>query len=234
MLFTIRAKVVLEVFEYSQSKVLWSSSSLLEHFSLGWPVEQLGCLIYVLRFVPLFTRGCNLCQDDAEDLNYVLIHMPNLTSLDLSDNPLEDEGIRYVHYWSGFILNLDIYLSDTCKTKLTSLLVSLEKCYRMLIVIIPFPLVSLSCSNFFSRSLIPYFVKAFEKASPISDVNLQNCSLSCKGVTEFLESSQTLREPLNSLSVAENNLSRQVGTLLVCADCVLSSVVVFNFIHQFE
>lgn len=102
-------------------------------------------------------RGCNLCQDDAEDLNYVLIHMPNLTSLDLSDNPLEDEGIR---------------------------------------------------------SLIPYFVKAFEKASPISDVNLQNCSLSCKGVTEFLESSQTLREPLNSLSVAENNLSSSVAAPL--------------------
>ncbi|KAM0941958.1 putative leucine-rich repeat domain superfamily [Dioscorea sansibarensis] len=102
-------------------------------------------------------RGCNLCQDDAEDLNYVLIHMPNLTSLDLSDNPLEDEGI--------------------------------------------------------SR-LIPYFVKAFEKTPPLLDVNFQNCNLSCKGVTEFLESSQTLREPLNSLSVAENNLCSSVAAPL--------------------
>ncbi|KAJ0966560.1 hypothetical protein J5N97_023477 [Dioscorea zingiberensis] len=101
--------------------------------------------------------GCNLCKDDAEDLNYVLMHMPNLTSLDLSENPLEDDGIR---------------------------------------------------------NLIPYFVKAFEKSPPLSDVKFQNCNLSCKGVTEFLESSQTLKGPLNSLSVAENNLFSSVAVPL--------------------
>ncbi|XP_068657986.1 uncharacterized protein [Aristolochia californica] len=41
-------------------------------------------------------RGDNLHKEDMEDLKSVLVHnfMPNLQSLDISDNPFEDDGIR--------------------------------------------------------------------------------------------------------------------------------------------
>lgn len=41
-------------------------------------------------------RGSNLDRDDAYDLTYALVHMPNLEVLDISDNPIEDDGIRSV------------------------------------------------------------------------------------------------------------------------------------------
>lgn len=34
-------------------------------------------------------------MNDANDLKSALVHMPKLSSLDIGDNPLEDEGIRW-------------------------------------------------------------------------------------------------------------------------------------------
>nr|TKW25109.1 hypothetical protein SEVIR_3G094500v2 [Setaria viridis] len=39
-------------------------------------------------------RGNNLQQDDVVDLHKILIQMPNLRDLDISGNPIMDEGIR--------------------------------------------------------------------------------------------------------------------------------------------
>lgn len=39
-------------------------------------------------------RNCNLQRDDVDCLRYVLVHIPNLEQLDLSDNPIEDDGFR--------------------------------------------------------------------------------------------------------------------------------------------
>uniref|UniRef100_A0A1D1YNP9 Ribonuclease inhibitor n=1 Tax=Anthurium amnicola TaxID=1678845 RepID=A0A1D1YNP9_9ARAE len=102
-------------------------------------------------------RGNNLGKDDAEDLRCALVHMPYLKRLDLSDNPLTDDGIR---------------------------------------------------------SLIPYFLEAFEKTNHLSDIKIENCSLSSRGVIQLLESIQNLREPLHSVSIADNNLDRYVGAPL--------------------
>ncbi|KAG9447724.1 hypothetical protein H6P81_013852 [Aristolochia fimbriata] len=56
-------------------------------------LERTKCLksLHVLNL-----RGDNLNKDDIEDLKFALVHdyMPNLQSLDLSDNPFEDDGIR--------------------------------------------------------------------------------------------------------------------------------------------
>lgn len=41
-------------------------------------------------------RGSNLDKDDADDLRYALFYMPNLEVLDISSNPIEDDGIRSV------------------------------------------------------------------------------------------------------------------------------------------
>lgn len=48
---------------------------------------------YALRFLLLF-RGNNLCKDDVDSLRYALVHVPYLEVLDISDNSIEDEGIR--------------------------------------------------------------------------------------------------------------------------------------------
>ena len=53
---------------------------------------------YILftNFFPTDIRGNNLDKDDAVDLKCALVHMPNLEVLDISDNPLEDDGIGSV------------------------------------------------------------------------------------------------------------------------------------------
>lgn len=51
-------------------------------------------------------RGNNLWKVDAEDLRYALLIMPNLESLDISDNPIEDDGIRSVDLCSPLISSI--------------------------------------------------------------------------------------------------------------------------------
>ncbi|XP_042518475.1 uncharacterized protein LOC122092199 [Macadamia integrifolia] len=58
----------------------------------------IGKSLQSLRVLNL--RGNNLGTDDADCLKYALVCMPNLESLDISDNPLEDRGIRsLIHYF---------------------------------------------------------------------------------------------------------------------------------------
>ncbi|GAB4833661.1 hypothetical protein Ancab_031906 [Ancistrocladus abbreviatus] len=46
-------------------------------------------------------RGNNLHKNDAEDLKFALVHMPVLETLDLSDNPIGDGGIKLVGCLTG-------------------------------------------------------------------------------------------------------------------------------------
>lgn len=41
-----------------------------------------------------YFRGNELRKDDADNLRYALAHIPNLEFLDISDNPIQDDGIR--------------------------------------------------------------------------------------------------------------------------------------------
>ena len=41
------------------------------------------------------SRENNLQKDDVVDLHKILIKIPNLRDLDISGNPIMDEGIRY-------------------------------------------------------------------------------------------------------------------------------------------
>lgn len=102
-------------------------------------------------------RGNNLCEDDVEDLNHVLVHLPNLKSLDISDNPLLDDGVR---------------------------------------------------------NLTPYFMKAVDKTCPLSDIKIENCSLTGKGVAELLKIFAAFKEPLNTLSIANNHLGSSIAAPL--------------------
>ncbi|XP_043804839.1 uncharacterized protein LOC110628466 isoform X2 [Manihot esculenta] len=99
-------------------------------------------------------RGNNLHKYDVESLRNALFLMPNLEVLDLSDNPIEDEGIR---------------------------------------------------------CLIPYFVEAPERCSPLAVLNLEDCELSWNGVTQLLDTLSTLKRPLRSLTLADNGLGSLVA-----------------------
>ncbi|KAK9281438.1 hypothetical protein L1049_004340 [Liquidambar formosana] len=127
----------------------WTSSSCpLASLRVGKSLQSL----HVLNL-----RGNNLCKGDVDCLKYALVHIPNLKNLDISDNPIEDDGIR---------------------------------------------------------SLIPYIVEASERHSLLSDLKLENCELSCNGVTQLLEILSTLKKPLDSLSIADNGLGRRVAAPL--------------------
>ncbi|XP_038971246.1 uncharacterized protein LOC103706967 isoform X2 [Phoenix dactylifera] len=117
----------------------------------------LGSDLSLTSLSVLSLRGNNLHKEDAEDLNHILVHMPNLRSLDLSDNPITDDGIR---------------------------------------------------------NLIPYFIRALEKAHPLSDIKIENCNLSGMGVAELLRNLPTLKEPLKTLSLADNDLGSFVAAPL--------------------
>ncbi|KAM7501543.1 hypothetical protein LguiB_000447 [Lonicera macranthoides] len=99
-------------------------------------------------------RNTNLQKDDVDCLKYALIHLPNLEILDLSENPIEDDGIK---------------------------------------------------------NLMPYFLEMSERQTPFIDLKLENCELSCNGVTELLLALSTFKKPLNALSIGENELGCKVG-----------------------
>ncbi|XAR61011.1 hypothetical protein NMG60_11034583 [Bertholletia excelsa] len=116
----------------------------------------IGNSLMSLRVLSL--RGNNLCKDDAESLKYALMYMPNLETLDISDNPLEDEGIK---------------------------------------------------------SLIPCLLEMSEKDSHITVLKLENCELSCNGLSQLLGALSTFKRPLDFLSIGGNELGNKVGPTLV-------------------
>ncbi|KAL9257812.1 NLRC3-like protein, partial [Drosera capensis] len=112
-----------------------------------------NCL-HSLRVLNLM--GNSLCKNDIQALKSALVVMPSLEILDLSDNPIGDEGVR---------------------------------------------------------SLIPCFAKS-SKHLFLSDLNLENCKLSCHGVNKLLQALSTTNYPLVSLSLADNDLGSQVTAAL--------------------
>ncbi|XXG42698.1 hypothetical protein AAC387_Pa01g2912 [Persea americana] len=64
------------------------------------------------------------------------------------------------------------------------------------------------------RCLLPYFIQASEKSSSLADMKIENCDLSCFGVTQLLQSLSALREPLNNLSIANNELGCHIAAPL--------------------
>lgn len=152
----INASSSLSILDLSDNNISGWLSELYWRSPSGPPIPLgTGKSLQSLRVLNL--RGNNLNKDDADGLRYALVHMPKLEVLDMSDNPIEDDGIR---------------------------------------------------------SLIPYFVEASEKCTPFADVMLESCELSCDGVTLLIDTLSTLKRPLKSLSVADNDLGSQVAPAL--------------------
>ncbi|XP_054801590.1 uncharacterized protein LOC129305631 [Prosopis cineraria] len=112
---------------------------------------EIGKSLQLLRVLNL--RGNNLRKDDVESLGYALAQMPNLEDLDLSDNPIEDEGIMSL-------------------------------------------------------------IEAYESRSALANLKLENCELSCDGVSHLLDAISTFEGRLKSLSVADNFLGSEIAGAL--------------------
>lgn len=156
------------------------------------------CLLVFRQFFTLLIkllsglRGNDLRKDDVESLRCALVSMPNLEILDISDNPIEDDGIRLDEF---------SFVTSTFNVVGKSLKAAVELC----------------------RCLIPYIMEAPDRCSPLAELYLENCELSCSGATELLDSLSNLKRPLNSLSLADNGLGRFVcwlwyrsNNLLLC------------------
>lgn len=70
------------------------------------------CFISFLLVSCFLSRGNNLQMDDANSLKYALIRMPYLEILDLSDNPIEDEGIKSVCFLFSPVLSITVISSN--------------------------------------------------------------------------------------------------------------------------
>lgn len=129
-------------------------SGWLSHFKWGSGNRPFGIGKSLQSLCLLNLRNNNLQKDDADCLKCALVRMPNLQNLDLSDNPIEDDGIK---------------------------------------------------------SLIPYFVEMSGRPLPFSDLKLENCELTCDGMSQLLEVLSTMKTPLNLLSVGGNGLGSKMG-----------------------
>ncbi|XP_004290025.1 PREDICTED: protein NLRC5 isoform X1 [Fragaria vesca subsp. vesca] len=152
----LNASSSLSILDLSENNISgWLSElSALSKSNTRTPL-RVGKSLQSLRELNL--RGNNLNKDDADDLRYALVHLPNLEVLDMSDNPIGDDGIR---------------------------------------------------------SLIPFLMEASEKCTRFVDLMLENCELSCHGVTELIKTLSSLSRPLKSLSIADNDLGSQVAGVL--------------------
>ncbi|XP_010069680.2 uncharacterized protein LOC104456563 isoform X2 [Eucalyptus grandis] len=59
-------------------------------------VSSIGAGKSLASLCALNLRGNNLHKEDADNLRHALAHMPALRKLDLSDNPIEDDGLRHL------------------------------------------------------------------------------------------------------------------------------------------
>ncbi|XP_057438459.1 uncharacterized protein LOC130730461 isoform X2 [Lotus japonicus] len=83
----------ISVLDLSENRIAGWLSDFNRRLSSGsHACVEIGKSLQQLRVLNL--RGNNLRKDDAESLRYALAHMPNLEDLDISDNLIEDEGIR--------------------------------------------------------------------------------------------------------------------------------------------
>lgn len=127
--------------------------------------------------------------------------MPELQCLDLSDNAIMDGGIRCL----CILMHSSPFLFRETPFELIYLL-SFYLCKQFLLLPLDKIVHDIVCA---CRSLIPYFIWALLKDYPLTDIKLNNCNLSCTGVANLLRSLPPLNTPLNTFSVAENELGRQ-------------------------
>ncbi|TKY62275.1 NLRC3 protein [Spatholobus suberectus] len=160
-----------------------------------------GTSLKLLRVLNL--RENNLQKDDAESLRYALEHVPNLEELDISDNSIEDEGIRnLIPYFVG--------ASETCP-HITCL--KLENCdlsgvgvNHFLHVLSTFkgPLKSLSVADNYLGSQVAEALGKF-LSTPIEVLDIAGIGLGSYG---FQELQNLIKEEIKLVKI---NISKNRG-----------------------
>ncbi|GAB4841291.1 hypothetical protein Ancab_022023 [Ancistrocladus abbreviatus] len=155
-------------------------------------------------------RGNNLHKNDVEDLKFALVHMPVLETLDLSDNPIEDGGIRSLipyfaqtgeHYFLANLKLKNCMLSCDGVTELLEVLTKLK-----------YTLTSLSIADNHLGSQIASALGKF-LGGPIKSLDIRDVGLGSSG---FLELQRCLGELANlvSINISENRGGIQTAEFL--------------------
>ncbi|KAF5458282.1 hypothetical protein F2P56_022319 [Juglans regia] len=161
--------------------------------------SSFGKSLQSLRVLNL--RGNNLQKNDVGSLRYALVHMPNLEVLDISDNFIEDEGIRS-------LIPYFVEASERCSS-LADL--NLEKCdlscnavTELLNALSTFkgPLKSLSLADNFLGSQVAVALGNFLHSS-IQVLNIGGIELGSSGFKE-LQEGMTEELKLVKINISKN------------------------------
>ncbi|KNA13980.1 hypothetical protein SOVF_111630 [Spinacia oleracea] len=155
-------------------------------------------------------RGNNLRKNDLEDLTSALIHMPVLETLDLADNPFEDDGIKCLipHFVKTFehfpLANLNLKnceLSCNGATDLLEVLIALK-----------YPLTSLSLADNDLGSQIAPLLGDFMHTS-IRSLDIKDIGLGSSGFLELRINMPDVVK-LISINISENRGGIQAAEFL--------------------
>ncbi|KAE7997929.1 hypothetical protein FH972_002517 [Carpinus fangiana] len=171
-----------------------SSSDSFSSFGIGKSLQS-------LRVLNL--RGCNLHKEDAACLRYALVQMPNLEVLDISDNSIEDEGIRSLipHFVEDFER-----CSSLADLNLESCELSCDGVTELLNTLSTFkgPLKSLSLADNFLGSQVAVALGQFLHTS-IEVLNVGGIGLGSSGFRELQEGI------MKELKLVKINISKNRG-----------------------
>ncbi|KAG2712084.1 hypothetical protein I3760_04G108300 [Carya illinoinensis] len=161
--------------------------------------SSFGRSLQSLRVLNL--RGNNLQKNDAGSLRYALVHMPNLEVLDISDNFIEDEGIRslipyFVEASEGCssLADLNLEKCDLSCNAVTELLNALSTFKG--------PLKSLSLADNFLGSQVAVALGKFLHSS-IQVLNIGGIELGSFGFKE-LQEGMTEELKLVKINISKN------------------------------
>ncbi|QCD97813.1 uncharacterized protein LOC114192079 [Vigna unguiculata] len=192
----------LSVLDLSDNKIAgWLSDFNRRFLSDSHLCFGSGKSLKMLRVLTL--RENNLGKDDAESLRYALERMPNLEELDISDNSIEDEGIRnLIPYFVG--------ASETCPPikclKLENCDLSCVSVNHLLHVLSSFkgPLKSLSIADNYLGSQVTEALGNFF-STPIEVLDIAGIGLGSHG---FQELQNLIKEELKLVKI---NISKNRG-----------------------
>ncbi|KAL5711716.1 hypothetical protein ACHQM5_013970 [Ranunculus cassubicifolius] len=175
---------------------------LSENNISGWLSNFTGIKsLWSLRVLNL--RGNNLQKDDASSLRYGLLKMPNLECLDISDNPIEDSGLR----------SLIPYFEEISERNISSFKLKIESCdlsysgatllLRILSHMKGLNALSIAYNELGSRVAVP--LAEFLGESCVKVLNIEGIDFGSSG---FQELTKKIPEKIN---LVEINISKNRG-----------------------
>ncbi|PON51406.1 LRR domain containing protein [Parasponia andersonii] len=221
----------LSILDLSENNITGWLSDFSQRSSSSQPTSLgRGKALQSLRVLNI--RGNNLNKDDALGLRYAMVHMPNLEVLDISDNPIEDGGIRsllpyFIEASEKCSPFNDLYL-ENCDLSISGVisLINTFSTFKR-------PLKSLSIADNVLGSQVAAALGKFLSTS-IQVLNISAIGLGSPGFEDL----QTSIEQTQELKLVEINISKNRGgiatanflsTLMLRAPKLVSVDAAYNF-----